>query len=70
MSRPMTNAATQGQARREKRSILFLRHQRMVRAFIRSLVPSLADAEDLLQEVGVQVLNQGEEAVDADTFPA
>jgi RNA polymerase sigma-70 factor (ECF subfamily) len=66
----LMNAASQGEARMEKRSILFLRHQRMVRAFIRSLVPSLADAEDLLQEVGVQVLNQGEDAMDPQIFPA
>jgi RNA polymerase sigma-70 factor (ECF subfamily) len=48
--------------RLEHASRLFLRYQPVLRAFIYSLVRHAADADDLLQEVGVFVLSRGAEA--------
>jgi RNA polymerase sigma-70 factor (ECF subfamily) len=52
----------------EARARLFLRYQRMLRAFIRTLVANAQDAEDLLQEVGVIILKSGNQAMDPGEF--
>src|SRR5206468_5650678 len=50
------------------RTRLFLRYQRMLRAFIRTLVPNPPDAEDLLQEVGMVVLKGGDQPMEEAAF--
>jgi RNA polymerase sigma-70 factor (ECF subfamily) len=54
---------------REEIVRLFMRHQRMVREFILSLVPDSNDADDLLQEVSVVVLAKSEPPRDLRKFP-
>ncbi len=54
----------------EPRSRMFIRHQRMLKSFIRSLVPHLNDAEDILQEVGVLILAGKGDEVDPGHFSA
>ena len=49
---------------------LFMRHQRMLREFILSLVPDSNDADDILQEVSVVVLTRSEPPQDLSKFPA
>jgi RNA polymerase sigma-70 factor (ECF subfamily) len=48
---------------------LFMRHQRMVGEFIRTLVPDPNDADDLLQEVSVIVLAKSNPPADPQQFP-
>ncbi len=54
----------------ESRSLLFVRHKEMLKAFIRVLVPHPNDAEDILQEVGVCILSGRDERVEPDLFPS
>jgi RNA polymerase sigma-70 factor (ECF subfamily) len=53
-----------------ERSRLFLKHQRMLKAYLLSLVHDLSDAEDLLQEVGVRVLANTSSHVPEERFGA
>jgi RNA polymerase sigma-70 factor (ECF subfamily) len=57
-----------GSGSEEPRTRLFLQYQRMLRAFIRTLIPSVDDAEDLLQEVGLVVLRSGNELMEPQAF--
>jgi len=49
---------------------LFMKHQRMLREFILSLVPDSNDADDILQEVSVVVLAKSDPPQDFQKFPA
>ena len=49
---------------------LFMKHQRMLREFILSLVPDSNDADDVLQEVSVVLLTRTEPPQDLQKFPA
>ncbi len=53
----------------EPRSLLFIKHKRMLKAFIRSLIHHPNDVEDILQEVGVCILTGRDEMVDPISFP-
>ncbi len=52
------------------KSRLFIRHQKMLKSFIRSLVPHKSDAEDILQEVGIRIVAGKADLVDPTAFPA
>jgi RNA polymerase sigma-70 factor, ECF subfamily len=54
----------------EKRSRLFLRHQAMLRDYVRFLVRGAPEMEDLLQEIGVQVLKSQTAPLAPEEFPA
>jgi RNA polymerase sigma factor (sigma-70 family) len=53
----------------EARTRLFLQHQEMFFGFLRALVRSRHDAEDLLQELGVRVIAHPEAPLDPAVFP-
>jgi RNA polymerase sigma-70 factor (ECF subfamily) len=48
---------------------LFMKHQRMLREFILTLIPDPNDADDILQEVSVIVLAKSEPPRDLQKFP-
>jgi RNA polymerase sigma-70 factor (ECF subfamily) len=49
---------------------LFMKHQRMLREFILSLIPDSNDADDILQEVSVVVLAKTDPPQEIQKFPA
>jgi RNA polymerase sigma-70 factor, ECF subfamily len=46
----------------------FVRHQRDIHAFILSLVPNWADAEDIFQETSTRLFQQGDRCTSIDAF--
>jgi RNA polymerase sigma-70 factor (ECF subfamily) len=54
----------------DPRARLYVSHQRMLRAYVLALVRNVSDADDLLQEVAVQILTAREPEVDPGRFPA
>lgn len=50
MTDPHPTSPAQGRSLEEQVQLLFVRHEGVIRAFVRALQPSLADADDVMQE--------------------
>ena len=54
----------------EQIQLLFVRHEALIRAFITSLVPQLADADDVLQETFLTVTRKADSFIQGSNFLA
>jgi DNA-directed RNA polymerase specialized sigma24 family protein len=61
---------TEPAVERERATRLFLKHQQMLQEYIHGLVRHAHDAEDLFQEVGVEIMHKATVPADPEAFGA